>query len=162
MEHRIMKSLITAVTVAALLTAVGCEKKTTPTPVTPPKTTGSTTPAVPTTDGTTPAMPAMPSTGSMLGDAKDKMVSGIESGLATAKTKLDEWSTKASAAAADKKPEMESAVNKMKGSYAELTKNLGELKGKAGAEWDKAFDTLKSSWGDLQTSMNDFAAKYKP
>jgi len=148
-----MKSLIAVITVAALLTAVGCEKKTTPTPVTPPKTTSTTTPSMP-------SLPADAST--MLGDAKDKMVSGIESGLATAKTKLDEWSAKASAAADDKKPEMQSAVDKMKGSYAELTKNLGDLKGKAGTEWDKAFDTLKASWSDLQTSMNDFAAKYKP
>ena len=154
-----MKTVIALVTAVSLLSLAACEKKNTPPANPAPATTGSAAPTVP---GTTGTAPALPDAGGMLADAKNKMVSGIESGLASAKTKLDEWTAKASTAADDKKPEMQAALDKLKGSYSELTKNLSELKSKAGTEWDKAFDNVKASWNSMETSMNEFATKYKP
>lgn len=156
-----MNNVITVIAAAGLLAAAGCEKKTTPPPNPAPKTT-TTTPST-----TTPALPTAPtvdtsSLGALAGEAKDKAVAAFESGMASAKTKLDEWTTKASAAAEDKKPEMNAALDKLKSSYNTLSTDLSQLKGKAGAEWDKAWSNLKSSWSSFETSMNDFTAKYKP
>src|SRR3954469_25589677 len=105
------------VAAAALAGAVGCEEKKTPPPPAP-----KTTSAVPAIPGVSPD--ATKAIGDAAADARTKMVTALESGLNAAKTKIDELAKKTDAAAADKKPEMQAALDKLKADYAVAEKEL--------------------------------------
>jgi hypothetical protein len=155
------RATMVMVGVAAVMGA--CEKKSPPPPPAAPKATSSA-PAPRGSDA--PAIPGVsPGTSQRIADAaseaKSKLVNSLEAGISEATTRLNELEAKVKTASEEKKPEMQAALDRMRAKYGELTRNLADLRGKAGTEWDRLSAETKQSYDDLQKSISDFAAKYR-
>lgn len=177
--------LLTAIALSAAFAGLtGCEEKTPPvtpggpgtaprTAASPPGTTATTTTTTTsstttteTPKTTTPSIPGLSADTTqaikdMAGNAKDKVVSAMQSGLDTVKGQIAELTEKVKAAPADKQPAAQSALDKIKTQYDAVSKNLSSLKTAAGNEWQKLSDDAKSGMDNLKKSVNDLMAQFK-
>jgi hypothetical protein len=140
----------------SLLALAACEEKKSPPANPAPTKTGSATPDIP---------GVSPETNKKISDmaavAKDKAVAGYQATVDEAKKQIDAWTTKLNDAPADKKPEMQSALDKAKAGWEDATKKLADFKSGAATEWQKFSTDVQTSVENLKKQISDGAAQFK-
>ena len=110
---------------------------------------------------TTSTVPGSKTASDMATEAKNKVVSTIQSGLDTAKTQIDSLAAKVSGASEDQKPALQSTVDDLRAKYDAVVSKLSSLKSENGASWRQAASDVQSAFDSLKESLTSAMSKFK-